>query len=166
MRTIRIGRTWAAVAAVVGAIAAGAQEHKPAAVPLVVVSTVPPGLAAGAVLKEIHDPGSGALWLLVDDPAHPGGPGRLVAVGAGKPAEGGVVPMARVSGPEPVIHAGERVQVEEHSAVVDASLQATALGAAVPGGTLRVRLRVGGRVVAALALGPGRARLAPAGARP
>jgi hypothetical protein len=166
MRTIQIGWTVAAVAASVWAIAAGAQEGKAPVAPLEIVSAGPPELAAGAVVKEIRDPGSGMRWLLMDDPAHPGGPGRLVATSAGTPAAGEAVPRAKVSGPKPVIHAGDRVQVEEHSAVVDASLQATALGAAVPGATLRVRLRVGGSVVRALALGPGRAKLAPAGARP
>lgn len=161
-----MGWTGAAVAAGVCAFFSGAQDVKPAVVPLVVVSTVPAERAAGAVMKEIDDPGSGVRWLLVEDAAHPGGPGRLVAMSAGILAEGVAVPGAKASGPEPVIHAGDRVQVEEHSAVLDASLQATALGAAVPGATLQVRLRVGGRVVRALALGPGRARLAPAGARP
>jgi len=56
-----------------------------------------------------------------------------------------------------VIHTGDEVTVEEHSAVIDARLQAVALGSAAAGSELRVRLRIGGKVVDALALKPGRA---------
>jgi flagella basal body P-ring formation protein FlgA len=60
-----------------------------------------------------------------------------------------------------VIRAGDRLIVEENTAVVEARLEAVALGAAAPGSTFNVRLRIGGRVLRAVALGPGRAALAP-----
>jgi len=145
--------------------AAIAPQSAPVAAPLAIVSTVQPELAVAAVMKEIDDPTSGMRWFLVEDPAHPGGPGRLIAVSAGSLRQS-PAGHTGAAGPEPVIRAGDRVQVEEHSAVVDGSLQAIALGSAVPGAKLRVELRVGGRVVTARALGPGRAELAPAGARP
>jgi hypothetical protein len=67
----------------------------------------------------------------------------------------------------PVIRAGDRIVVEEHTDVVDAVLEAVALGPAVEQGPLDVRLRIGGRVVRVVALAPGRARLFSKGeARP
>ncbi len=152
------------IAAIALAIPATAQNTSPA--PLAVVTTVEPELAAGAVFKEIDDPNSGLRWLLVEDPVHPGGPGRLVSLRSDETKAKPGKSAARVDRANPVIHAGEAVQVEEHTAVVDASLQAVALGSAEPGCILRVRLRIGGRVVKARALGVGRAVLEPAGDRP
>ncbi len=165
MEKIRIGLALA-LSAIVWAPTAGAEEGRPNAAPLAVVTTVAPELAAGAVFKEIDDPNSGQRWLLVEDPGHPGGPGRLISLRSdeakAKPGKNAV----RVAKANPVIHAGEAVQVEEHTGVVDASLQAVALSSAIPGEMLRVRLRIGGRVVKARALAAGRAALEPAGDRP
>lgn len=127
-------------------------------------STVEPGSAG--VEKEIDDPNSGLRWVVVEDPAHPGGPGRLVLSGKGgaqNPLRPNRVKAAKMS---PVIHAGDAVQVQEHSAVVDASLQAVALGSAGSGCIFRVRLRIGGRVLKVRALAAGRAELEPDGERP
>lgn len=140
---------------------AAAQEVKPSEGTLAIVSTVPPELAAAAVQREIDDPGSHLRWLLVEDPSHPGGPGRMVAMGAG--AGSASRRAAAVAKAKPVVRSGDVVQVEEHSAVVDASLQAVALNSAALGERIRVRLLVGGRVIAAVVLGPGRAALQPAG---
>ncbi|MFZ0395609.1 MAG: hypothetical protein WCF17_22775 [Terracidiphilus sp.] len=165
MAKIRIGLALA-VSAGVWAHLAVAQQGRPAVTPLAVVTTVEPELAAGAVFKEIDDPGSGLRWMLVEDPAHLGGPGRLVSLRPGESKALTPKSAARVVKANPVIHAGEAVQVEEHTAVVDASLQAVALDSAIPGGMLRVRLRIGGRVLKARALAVGRAALEPAGDRP
>ncbi len=151
------------IAAIALAIPATAQKMSPA--PLTAVSTAQPEFA-GSVFKEIDDQGSGLRWLLVEDPAHPGGPGRLVSLRSDETKAKPGKSAAGVVKTNPVIHAGDTVQVEEHSAVVDASLQAVALSSAIPGGMLRVRLRIGGRVVKARALGIGRAALEPAGERP
>jgi hypothetical protein len=125
--------------------------------------------AGGEIVREIDDPHSGARWLLERNADHPGGPGLLVL------AEGGRNPgrqdKARFepSGVDPrtVIRAGERLIVEENTPVVEARLEAVALGPAVIGSVLDARLKIGGRVVRAVALGPGRAELQPqAEARP
>jgi len=61
--------------------------------------------------------------------------------------------------PVPVLRAGERLMVEEHTPIVEAHLEAVALGSAAVGEEFDVRLRVGGKVLRAVALGPGRAEL-------
>lgn len=60
----------------------------------------------------------------------------------------------------PAIHAGERLMVEEKSAVAEGRLEAVALEPAQIGSTLDVRLRTGGKVMRAVAVAPGRAVLA------
>jgi hypothetical protein len=104
-------------------------------------------------LREIDDPHSGARWLLVKDLAHPGGPGHLVRVKRDETAGAG----SRLA--VPMIHTGDHVVVEEHSEVVDAVLEAVALGPAVEGGLFSARLNVGGRVLRVAAIAPGRAQL-------
>jgi hypothetical protein len=126
--------------------------------------------ALGEVVREIDDPGTGDRWLLERDPEHPGGPGRLVLTGSGesRPRTGErwnagpeTAPGADRTVPLPVIHAGDHLIVEENTAVVEARLEAVALGTAVSGADLNVRLEIGGKVVRAVALGPGRAAFAP-----
>jgi hypothetical protein len=58
-----------------------------------------------------------------------------------------------------IIRTGDRVRVEEHTPVVDADLESVALGPAIAGASLNVRLRIGGRVVRAVAVAPGRAQI-------
>ena len=66
-----------------------------------------------------------------------------------------------------VIRSGDRLTVEEHTAHVDAVLEARALGAAVVGAVLEARLTIGGSRVRVVALGPGRASMQlETGARP
>ncbi|MGA2276850.1 MAG: hypothetical protein ABSG00_04535 [Terracidiphilus sp.] len=133
-----------------------------AAPPLLRISTHG-GLTQQEVLRVIDDPHSGARWLLVRNELAPGGPGRLVlsdAPGwqtAGKQKH----PASRVANGSggPVIRSGDRLIVEEHTAIVDASLEAQALAPAEAGAVLNVRLTIGGRVLRAVAIGPGRARL-------
>lgn len=116
------------------------------------------GNAAGAPIREIDDPSSGARWMLYR--ADGGGPGRLVLVTV-PTSEHGRAESARPIVPRPVIHAGDRIVLVEHTPVVDASLEATALGPAAAGSEMRVRLAIGGRIVPAIALGPGRAEIQP-----
>jgi hypothetical protein len=122
------------------------------------------------LIREIDDPNTGRRWLLYRDLSHPGGPGRLVqAVSAQRRAEqqfaGLTVPagVARVAdAPErPIIHSGDRVILEESTPVVEARLEAVALGPALPGSRLQVRLRMGGIVASAVAIAPGRVALLP-----
>jgi hypothetical protein len=113
------------------------------------------------IRREIVDPSSGARWLLVRSSDRAGGPGHLVLVSAQETA-------ARVAGLSGIpagdsyitaIRAGDRVVVEEHTGFADARLEAVALGPARTGARLRVRLNLGGRVVSAIASGPGHATL-------
>jgi hypothetical protein len=148
--------------------------------PLVMLSSAAPnavelrGLAQGEVVREIDDPNTGDRWLLMRDDQHPGGPGRLLLAAAsgyggidrGRQNRLGGAPSAQTADsdptlPRPVIRAGDRLTVEEHTPVVDATLQAVALGPALPGSRFDVRLKIGGKVLRAVALGPGRAVFAP-----
>jgi hypothetical protein len=116
------------------------------------------------VVREIDDPHLGMRWLLLRSLDHPGGPGRLVVAsvsGSASPIQQSAGPITEVgAGPlPPVIRAGERLIVEENSPLVEARLEAVALGSAAVGSTLEIRLRIGGVVMGATALGPGRAVL-------
>jgi len=119
-------------------------------------------VADGEIVREIDDPNLGDRWLLMRNDRYPGGPGRLVLVAAhrktSRPQTAKEKEEARLL---PVIRAGDRLTVEEHTAVVDAVLEARALSPAAAGSVLEARLAIGGRVVRAVALGPGRAALEP-----
>jgi hypothetical protein len=127
-----------------------------AQVPMATVRLDAPVEGPGSAMREIVDPHSGTRWLLVKDEKHPGGPGRLLQPGRDGHAVSGVSRPAAA----PIIHAGDRIVVEEHTDVVDAVLEATALGVAAERGEFQARLRVGGRVVRVTAIAPGRAGLA------
>jgi hypothetical protein len=60
-----------------------------------------------------------------------------------------------------VIHTGDALLVEEHTALADAWLEALALANAVVGAEFKARLRIGGKVVRVVAVAKGRAMLAP-----
>jgi hypothetical protein len=115
-------------------------------------------LASTSIVREINDPHSGVRWLLLVNTLHPGEPGRLVRADTVRSE----VTQPKVAGQtapallQLVIHAGERVLLEEHSQVVDARLDAIALNPAAIGGVVRVRLVIGGRVVRSLAVEAGR----------
>jgi hypothetical protein len=132
---------------------------------LVMVSASRTAAPAAAVVRVIDDPHSGEHWLLLQDESHPGGPGRLVlAAGRREGSSGG--PASRTGETDrvavlPVIHAGDRLVVEEHTAIAEARLEAVAMGPATTGSTFAVRLKIGGRVVRARAVASGRATFAP-----
>lgn len=121
--------------------------------------------AQESILCEIDDPGTGDRWLLERNEELPGGPGRLVLVAARRDAAALPAGGSGETRFRPVIRAGDRLIVEEHTEHVDAALEARALTPAIAGAALDVRLALGGRVVKAVALGPGRAALRE-GARP
>jgi hypothetical protein len=115
------------------------------------------------IVREIDDPGNGDRWLLMRNGSHPAGPGLLKlvsAVGAGRtdPSRARQTTPAADT-PPPVIRAGDRVVVEENTAVVEAHLEAVAMSPAWAGSAFDVRLSIGGRMVRAVAQGPGRAVL-------
>jgi len=106
------------------------------------------------IVREIDDPHSGQHWILMRDPAHLGGPGVLMAEES-VPNSGWLAGgIARL---HPVIRAGDRLTVEESSAKAYLRLEGIALSPAAPGAQLHVRLALSGKVVEALAVGPGRA---------
>lgn len=126
---------------------------------------------SGEIVREIDDPHTGDRWLLLRNDHVPGGPGRLVLVAVTRNSSGSATlrtaGQAREAQFLPVIRAGDRLIVEEHTARVDAVLEARALNPAAPGSAFNVRLMIGGNVVRAIALGPGRAALQPeTGIRP
>ena len=107
--------------------------------------------------RGIEDPSSGRRLVLENDAAHPGGPCKRVE----EPASTAGNPESAEKS-RPVIHAGDRVVVEEHTRVARGLLDATALSSARQGARFRVRLQAGGRVLWAIAMGPGHAILAGA----
>jgi len=113
------------------------------------------------IFREIRDPRTGTHWIVLRSAENPAGPGRAVAA----PDAGAKEDQAAAA--TIVIRAGDKVVLEERTPAVEASLEAVALGAATIGSRLDVRLKIGGKVVRAVALAPGRAALVPSGeARP
>jgi hypothetical protein len=122
----------------------------------------------GPVVREIDDGTTGDRWLLERDAAHPAGPGRLVRVetsgsGADQNSRNGQGQGGdRIPAParrRAVIHAGDAVIVEDHTAEADARLEAVALMPAAVGEEFSARMKAGGAVVRVVALAAGRARL-------
>jgi len=170
-----------AVAFVVAmAVSAGAQEApvptsgSANAAPRVVLSSeVPdrmPALLPGRLVHVIEDPNLGDRWLLCRNLDHPGGPGRLLLVAANRAVSGssltGSSQGAEVSAvfqdaARPAIRAGDRVVVEENSAVAEARLGAVALESATAGSAFHARMEIGGRVLRVVAIGSGRAAFQP-----
>jgi len=166
----------AAVASLLAASAAAGQARSVASAPTLLISSGTAALAArpepvgNELIREIDDPHSGARWLLYRDRAHPEGPGRLVLTGAGQDSTSHIGAdhlwashlEASQTGlrPQPTIRSGDAVVLEEDSPVASARLQAVALNMAERGSPLRIRLQIGGRVVDAIAEGPGRVSLA------
>jgi hypothetical protein len=115
-------------------------------------------------LREIDDSSCGAHWLLVKDREHPGGPGKLVRVeGSERAASLAAAPIrhgsSEMEARQMVIHAGDPLIVEQHTAILDARLEAVAVHSAAVGARFEVRLKVGGKRMQARAQAPGRAEL-------
>src|SRR4051794_32726788 len=132
------------------AIAARAQNH-------IVANEDAPAHAPVRNVRAMLDPHNGVQWLVMSDPDHPSGPGRMIVArdAGGSPSDF----AAAKSKSLPVIHPGEKVVVEEHTATVDATLDAIAVDAAALGSRMHVRLKIGGKVLRAIAIAPGRALL-------
>jgi hypothetical protein len=137
-------------------------------------STLPTQIPAERILREFDDSNNGVRWLLVRDESHPGGPGRLVPVMGSVPTpqwkstEKGKTPVVQsiakvanpgTAAPSLIVRAGDRLIVEEHTRVADVHLEAVALGSATAGAALNVRLKLGGKVLRAIVIEPGRATL-------
>jgi hypothetical protein len=109
------------------------------------------------ILRAMRDPHNGARWIVVSDPNRPGGPGRMILA-----EDAGEAPTdltAQKGPPVPVIQAGERVVVEEHTATAESYLEATAVDSGAIGSRIAVRLKIGRKVLSAVAIAPGRALL-------
>ena len=96
--------------------------------------------AGGEVQREFDDPHLGDRWLLMSDPSHPEGPGRMVIAGrieAPQLAASAVPPNSAVQPDRarsvPAIRAGDRLIVEESTPTVEVHLEAVALGPARSG---------------------------------
>jgi hypothetical protein len=117
-----------------------------------------------SIFREIVDPHSREHWVLLHDVVHPEGPGRLVPT---KPegevrafGSGGETSKETPAVLAPCIHVGDKVVVEEHTVAAEGYLEAVAMEPAATGSPLHVRLKIGGKVVRAVALAPGKAELA------
>jgi hypothetical protein len=119
------------------------------------------------VVRAIDDAALGMRWTLIRNTEHPEGPARLVpaAFDPAERVEGRPVPAAAGSRAAPVIHAGDHLVLEEHTAVAESRLEAVALDSAQPGALVRVRLSIGGQVVRAVAVGSGLAMIRAEGTR-
>ena len=159
------GWGWLVVAAAIGACAQTTGNAAAVPEPLRAVAATPetalePDSPGSLVLRQIEDPSTGDLWLLLRDANQPAGPGRLVLARQRMNTPGGPVePLSREE--RPVIHTGDALMVEEHTAVVDARLEAVALEPAAKGAHFKARLKIGGKVVRVVAVSPGRADFAP-----
>jgi hypothetical protein len=117
-----------------------------------------PACAGCELVREIDDPHTGQHWLLMRDSTHPGGPGALL-LEESLPNRSGIE-AAKIE-VHPVIHAGDRVTIEQSNARFNLRLGGIALSPAAAGAPLKVRLEISGRAVQATALGAGRALLVP-----
>jgi hypothetical protein len=112
-------------------------------------------------IRAFEDPGTHQHWLLIRDQNRVTGPALLVKAQHAACVSSTLGKMNSESKPLfqlrsiPVIHAGDRIVLLEHSAVSDAELEATALQAAAVGDPLPVRLKFGGLTVRAIAAAPG-----------
>jgi hypothetical protein len=111
------------------------------------------------VYASVQDDATGMRWVLLRGEEDSGGPGRWVRTDNGAESLAGKAPRRERHVARPVIHAGDRLIVEEHTAVAELRLQAVALEPAAAGARLRIRLTAGGRSVAAIALAAGRVQL-------
>jgi hypothetical protein len=127
-------------------------------------------------IRVIRDPHTALRWRLERDPARSGAPGRMVLLSDQERSQpesvnivNGVVDRVMKpnrNSPYPVIRSGDRLILEEDSAVAEVRLEAVALGSAVEGEEFRARVVIGGKILRAVAIAPGRAAFAATEGRP
>lgn len=125
---------------------------------------VPAGILHAQAARPIFDPSINASWLLVPDQDHPAGPGKFVLADGHHSASLGS-PLSSTSILKPrqvIIRANEALTLEEHTPVIDLCLEAIALGPAIEGQSLLVRLKANGHILRAMAVAHGHASLGPA----
>ena len=155
MKRIRCAALWR-LSGIVAASVMGAASGQSIAAAGTQLMAPPPANTSVHIHRQIRDPHSGAHWLVVSNPANPGGPGRVILENDASTAAGNA-DAKRV--PVVAIHPGDKVLVEEHTATVEACLEAIAVDAAAIGSPIKARLKIGGKVVRAVAIAPGRAAL-------
>jgi hypothetical protein len=137
-----------------------------------VIGAEPQKSADTNAIRVIRDPHTAMRWLLKRDPTRPSGPGRMVLLGQQEVTKAQFASATNENAamyqsiPANVIRTGDRLVMEENTANVTARLEATALGSAIKGAAFRVRLSIGGKIVRAVAIGPGRAAFAANAGRP
>lgn len=99
-----------------------------------------PFVARGQQARELRDPATGAIWRLLPGDSRQGGPARWVLV------DSGTAFRTTAAGRTLLIHSGDKIVVEEHSAIADARLTAIAITSAAKGEQFRARITVGGGV--------------------
>lgn len=140
-----------------------AQSANHAAADTAAARVAAPSSLDGDVLREIDDPTTGNRWLVLRNPKHPAGPGRVVLT---QPRTNyrernsqATQPVRTEQGP--IIRTGDVVTVEEHTPLLDLRLQAVALEPSLTGAYFTARLKIGGKVMRVMALAPGRAVFGP-----
>ena len=109
------------------------------------------------VVSAFDDRSTNLRWLLVEDEDHVSGPGRLLPIQTsrqGSETAGGEAARSKWPGVALVrflIKAGQQVVVEEHTRALDARFEAVALESALAGSKVKVRLKLGGKTVDAVA---------------
>jgi hypothetical protein len=119
-------------------------------------------------LRSIDDSPTGSHWLLIRDPVHPAGPGRLVNAPTARGEEPALVPdqniATKVRDIQPTLHfvirGGDTLIVEDDNGNANVRLEAVALGPAAVGSEFQVRLKIGGASIKVVALATGRAKIA------
>ena len=105
--------------------------------------------------KIIRDPASGMSWRVATDPLHPEWPAKLLEISnedscgvrsAGLLREDRESGMAKAA-QSPTVRAGDWLRVLQDTRVVHAEFNAMALSKGWPGDSIKVRLRLGGKVM-------------------
>jgi hypothetical protein len=112
--------------------------------------------AEARVFRTIRDPNNGMLWRLERALGNSARPGRMILLNDREKSQVNLPAGIQL----PVIRSGDRLVIEESSALVEARLEAVALNAAAQGAEFNARLAIGGKVARAMALAPGRAAFA------
>jgi hypothetical protein len=117
-------------------------------------------------LQIMNDPGTGRRWLLVEQLDRPEAPALLMLMPDNHACSKLPIadsewryPSAHRALPVPVISPGDSIILSEASPVSDGRLEAIALERAATGQELTVRLKLGGHLLRAVAIGSGRATL-------
>lgn len=105
--------------------------------------------------KILLDRGTGQTWALSEETQIPGAPRRMERVSAGASARTLAENNSGNTIPEPAIRTGDKLIAIDCRAGVEAHLEATALGPAQIGHELKVRTKVFGATLVAVAVKPG-----------